>query len=476
MTINRRTTLGGLAGMASLAAGANATEPTMPEGPGGLVGALSAQEGDLAEAAVDFGHIIRKAPRAVLKPGSSADIAALVRWAGARGLKVAARGEGHSTYGRAMTDGGIVVDMRKLAEIYWSGDDSLVVGAGATWHDVLATSLTKGLTPPVLTNYLRLSVGGTLAVGGIGGTTSALGMQTDNVLELEVVTGNGETLVCSPTRNADLFDAVRAGLGQCGIITRATLRLVRAPDRVLRVQLPCSDLAALTSAMRRALDDGRFDELQGAIVPQPSGGWRYLLEGARHFSGGSPPDRQALLSGLSDGGGPGAEVADLAYADHAHALAKLEGALRSNGQWFTPHAWWLTLVPGSRAERIADEIVRDLTPASVGPFGRIVYYPMRSGALRTPLVRKPDEDVVFALNILRIPETAEKAEVDGAIAENRRLYERVRREGGVLYPVAAFPMSETDWRQHFGPAWPRLQEAKTRHDRNLTLTPGYAIF
>jgi cytokinin dehydrogenase len=44
----------------------------------------------------------------------------------------------------------------------------------------------------VLTEYLELSVGGTLIVGGVGGTTSAFGVQSDNVIDMEVVTGKGK--------------------------------------------------------------------------------------------------------------------------------------------------------------------------------------------------------------------------------------------------------------------------------------------
>ncbi len=45
--------------------------------------------------------------------------------------------------------------------------DRVVVDAGATWRDLLDATLARGLTPPVLTNYLGLSIGGTIAVGGI---------------------------------------------------------------------------------------------------------------------------------------------------------------------------------------------------------------------------------------------------------------------------------------------------------------------
>jgi cytokinin dehydrogenase len=48
--------------------------------------------------------------------------------------------------------------------------------------------------------------------------------------------------------------------------------------------------------------------------------------------------------------------------------------------------------------------------------------------------------------------------------------------GGTLYPVSALSMSETDWREHFGSAFGALATAKTAHDPEHVLTPGYEIF
>ena len=119
---------------------------------------------------------------------SSADIASLLRRAKSRGLKVAARGQGHSIYGRSLSEDGVVIDMSGIDTIHHVQPRHVVVDAGATWKNVLDATLKQGLTPPVLTNYLGLSIGGTLAVSGIGGSSSRYGMQTDNVLELDVVT------------------------------------------------------------------------------------------------------------------------------------------------------------------------------------------------------------------------------------------------------------------------------------------------
>jgi hypothetical protein len=46
------------------------------------------------------------------------------------------------------------------------------------------------------------------------------------------LTGRGEIVTCSPTKDAELFNAVLGGLGQFGIITRARILLQEAPQKV----------------------------------------------------------------------------------------------------------------------------------------------------------------------------------------------------------------------------------------------------
>src|SRR3954454_24229166 len=110
-------------------------------------------------AADDFGHIVHREPVAVLKPGSVDDIVRMVRFARAHDMQVAAQGQRHSTYGQGQVAMGIVVDMRTLDTIYTIGTDRVDVDAGALWSSVLRATLTHELTPPVLTDYIELSVG-----------------------------------------------------------------------------------------------------------------------------------------------------------------------------------------------------------------------------------------------------------------------------------------------------------------------------
>ena len=117
----------------------------------------------------DFGHLVHRTPREHDLPGSAGDAAEAILRAPPAGL--AARGRGHSMWGRSQVRDGIVAATERLAEVGEVRDGTITVGAGATWEAVLAATLPLGLAPPILTDYLRLSVGGTLTVGGVGPTT-----------------------------------------------------------------------------------------------------------------------------------------------------------------------------------------------------------------------------------------------------------------------------------------------------------------
>lgn len=444
------------------------------QSPPQLDGRLVFDEATLYAAADDFGHIVRRTPAAVLLPGSARDVSRIIKWAGVRGWTAAARGRGHSVYGRAQARDGVVIDTSTQRTVDSVEDDRIRVDAGATWSEVLATTLPLGLTPPVLTDYLALSVGGTLVIGGVGATTSRHGLQSDNVVEMEVATGDGRLVTCSPRDNADLFHAVRAGLGQVGVITRATLRLVTAPTQVRRYQLFYRDLRTLLTDERLLDGDGRFDAVQGAVLPTPDG-WRYRIDAYAALAGGRPPDDDALLAGLSDDRSA-AEISTLSYVDHLNRLAALERLLRSNGQWSTPHPWLTTFLGDAHVESVASSVLAALDPGDLGPFGQVVLSAFRREAVRSPLLRLPEDELCYAFNLIRIPAAADAAESDRLVRANRAIYDRILDAGGALYPVSAFPMTQRDWQRHFGPAWTQLREAKRRFDPHNVLTPGYEVF
>src|SRR5687768_6641131 len=97
-----------------------------------LDGALVDEGPVLDEVSQDNGRIVRRRPLAVLRPGSADDIVRMVRYAKTHRLRVAMRGQGHSSFGQSQVEAGIVIDSRPLRRILGVTDTGIDVEAGAT--------------------------------------------------------------------------------------------------------------------------------------------------------------------------------------------------------------------------------------------------------------------------------------------------------------------------------------------------------
>lgn len=153
----------------------------------------------LSLASTDFGHIVHQNPFAIFAPSSINAISKLIKFSNSLPFPftIAPRGQGHSVNGQSMTNDGVVVNMTQLINYRFRSNESGIVvfdeyvdiGGEQIWIDVLHASLERGLTPLSWTDYLFLSVGGTLSNAGISGQTFRFGPQISNVHELDVVTG-----------------------------------------------------------------------------------------------------------------------------------------------------------------------------------------------------------------------------------------------------------------------------------------------
>ncbi len=428
-------------------------------------------------AADDFGHIVHRVPWAVLVPGSVHDIVKMVRFARTYQLKIAGArgiGESHSTQGQSQVEAGIVIDMSALSTIHEVGATSAWVDAGVRWIELLQVTVPQGKSPPVLTDYIDLSVGGTLSVGGIGGQAFRWGLQVDNVLELDVVTGRGELVRCSLYQNRALFDAVRAGLGQFGIIVRARVRLVQVPPLVRVYTALYDNVYTFRQDQQRIIEEGRFDYVEGFVVSATNGGWNYQLEVAKYFAPGSEPHDAELLAGLSYMPGT-LSTHDSSYFDFANRLAPLVELLKSIGVWGFPHPWLNMFVPQPVTDAFVQTVLAQTPPEELGQ-GPVLLYPFKSSRLTAPFLRVPPSQHVFLFALLRtaVPPTPENVEY--LVAKNRLIYEQLRAVGGKRYPVDSVPMTRTDWRLHFDAYWELFATYKSWFDPDNVLTPGQRIF
>lgn len=443
-----------------------------------LDGVVLRDSASLAPYATDAGNIVHETPVAVLMPGSVEDIQKMVRFCGRYGIHVAARGQGHTTFGQAQAGGGLVIDMAPLNAVHSIGSRSADIGAGLKWSELVPQTVARGLTPPVLTGYIGLSIGGTLSVGGIS-PTIARGAQVDYVRKLEVVTGEGDLVTCSASQHRDLFEAVLAGLGQYGIITRAVIDLVPAFPMSRNYTLDYTDSAAFFRDLRTLLQRGELDDVYNFGLPDGVGGWIYQLTAAKHFHPSAPPEDTHLFRGLSL---PSSTViaSDMTYLEYTLRVDGVIEFFRQIGLWDgVQHPWFDVFLPDRTVETYVSEVMPTLTPEDVGPTGFLLLLPKKRPLLNRPFLRVPGgDDWVFLFDILTAAPAPghDPAFETRMLNRNRRLFEKARRAGGTRYPIGTLPFRRSDWVQHYGRIWPRVLHLKHRFDPKRILTPGPGIF
>jgi cytokinin dehydrogenase len=442
-----------------------------------LDGTLHLDTATRRQDARDQGNIVTEIPAAVLRPGSVEDIAKMIRFCRERSIPVAPRGQGHTTHGQGLAGGGLIIESRPLKQIHSISPRSAEVSSGALWRELLEATLPHSLTPPVLTGYIALSVGGTLSVGGVS-STNGRGLQIDRIRELEVVTGAGDVVRCSPAEHRELFEAVLGGVGQFGVITRATTELVPAPSRVRTYWIHYLDNAAFFRDLRTLLDRGEFDDLYCEWHPNGTA-LLYRLVAAVGYEPSQPPDQGHLLRGLTVP--PFLAVpTDQTYRDWALRVDVQVALLQLTGWDRLVKPWFDVWLPDSTVEEYVGRVIPTVGPFDVG-VGFVLLFPQRRSQMTRPFFSLPEadgSDWVYLFDILTSsllpgpsPPFARRM-----LDRNRRLYDLAAAAGATRYPIGALEFTGSDWMRQYGSNWDELVRRKRLFDPDGILTPGPGIF
>lgn len=154
-------------------------------------------------------------------------LSALVARCAAEGKRVAIAGAKHSMGGHTMADGAVVVDMLTLRGLRLNeAKTELTAGAGTRWFEVIEFLRPHQRAVAVMQSNSDFSIGGSLSVNCHGWQHNAAPISS-TVKSLRVITADGVVKVCSRTENPELFRLVLGGYGLFGIITEATLEVVK---------------------------------------------------------------------------------------------------------------------------------------------------------------------------------------------------------------------------------------------------------
>jgi FAD/FMN-containing dehydrogenase len=177
-----------------------------------------------AARAVHNGLIDRK-PALIVRCRTTNDVVAALALARRAGLEISIRGGGHNVAGRAVTDGGLMIDLAEMKGIAIDpGQATATAEPGVVWGELNDAAAEHGLAVTGGAISTTGIAGYTLG-GGLGWLMAKHGLAADNLLAVELVTAEGEVLEVAAASHPDLFWALRGGGGNFGVATAFTYRL-----------------------------------------------------------------------------------------------------------------------------------------------------------------------------------------------------------------------------------------------------------
>jgi glycolate oxidase len=245
----------------------------------------------------------RQLPLIVVLPETTEQVAEVLRYCHANGVKVVPRGAGTSLSGGALPlADGVILGLGKFKKIIEIDYDNrcAVVQPGVTNLGITDAVRDLGFYyAPDPSSQIACTIGGNIAENSGGIHSLKYGMTTNNVLGLELVMIDGEIIRIGgkhlDSDGYDLLGLLTGSEGLLGVVTEVTVRILRAPEtaRALLIGFPSNEAAG--ACVARVIGSG--------IIP---GGMEMMdrpaIKAAEAFvQAGYPLDVEALLIVELDG-------------------------------------------------------------------------------------------------------------------------------------------------------------------------------
>jgi hypothetical protein len=170
-------------------------------------------------------------PHEIIHPRSTEEVAAAVKHAASLGKHISIRSGGHLFPCQHLQNDEILIDMKGVNPRFEYDPETQLInfGTGLTVQDAQEYLTPRGLFFP-FGHAPTVGLGGFLLAGGQGYFMQGWGLTSDRwIVQIEMVTADGEIRICNRNENADLFWAARGGgMGFFGVVTKFWGRTARA--------------------------------------------------------------------------------------------------------------------------------------------------------------------------------------------------------------------------------------------------------
>lgn len=169
--------------------------------------------------------MINKRPALIAQCADVGDVATCINFARAEDVTISVRGGGHNYAGKAVIEGGLMIDLSPMKGITVdSAKRTARAQTGLKLGEFDRQTQKHGLMTP-LGIATTTGISGLTLGGGYGWLVGKHGLACDNVTAIEVVTADGRIVECSASENADLFWGMRGAGANFGVATRIDYRL-----------------------------------------------------------------------------------------------------------------------------------------------------------------------------------------------------------------------------------------------------------
>ena len=172
-------------------------------------------------------------------------------------------------------------------------EDGVADVLGMTTYEALVdATLPSGQMPLVVPQLKTITLGGAVTGLGIESSSFRNGAPHESVLEMDILTGDGQVVTCSRTQNADLFHGFPNSYGTLGYALRLQIELEATRPYVHLEHIRCGSVTEAVEVMRRHCRNGVGDDAGPAAFVD--GTWFSSTE--VYITVGRWADRAPLLS------------------------------------------------------------------------------------------------------------------------------------------------------------------------------------
>jgi glycolate oxidase len=209
-------------------------------------------------------HERHRDPFAVVRPSSTSEVSALLRWAFSHEIPVTPRGSGTGLSGGALpVNGGLVISFDQMRDVVRidANDHVAVVQAGITLSELNERLEGTGLHYPVYPGELSGSLGGNVNTNAGGMRAVRHGVTRHHVLGLEIVLMDGTIVrtggpVVKSSSGYDLTQLIIGSEGTLAVVTEVTLKLSPVFDHRATLLVPFRELDAIAQIVPTLISSG----------------------------------------------------------------------------------------------------------------------------------------------------------------------------------------------------------------------------